>query len=364
MTKRILLIAGIAVLLVLVVLGWAWVTVRPDAGKFESFIKKHPDKAAIYIVRNDSVIASQNADTIMPLASTVKTLVAIAFARQVADGILKLEEEVDTLEPEKYYLHGTDGNAHRSWLQQMHHDSLLHGSKIKLRDIAKGMIRFSSNANTEYLMDRIGFDYINALRDTFGLTGHHALYPFTSALMVCCKTAGEDPKQFAEKLDRMPMEEYVKKSFEAHRRLKTDPSYKKTFDGGNLYLDIQHIWSNRLPGGSARQYVSLMQKINSRTYFDSTTQIILDAIFEWPMQYRSNREAFRHFGAKGGSTAFVLTQAVYTTDNDNNKTAMAVFFNNLTQLENVQLQSSFDAFILDVMTDVTFRKKLAEQFKP
>lgn len=364
MKKKIIIILSVIVAFAAIVFGWAYYTVYPSADRVAEFIKKHPGKAALYIIRNDTVIASQNADTIMPLASTVKTLIAIEFARQAAGGIIELNEEIDTLELDKYYLKGTDGGAHTEWLAQMHRDNLLTGGKAKVLDIAKGMIRFSSNANTEYLMDRLGFDKLDALLDTLDLKGHHKFYPFISALAICQKPKNDEIKPFTEKLDHMPMNEYVQQSFEAHDKLKNDPSFKKNFDGESIFIDQQRVWSNRLIGGSPKQYVSIMQKINSRTYFDSTTQIILDAIFEWPMKNKEISSSFKHLGMKGGSTAFVLTQALYGTDMQNNKTEIAVFFNNLYTLESIKLQASLDEFEQRVMTDEAFRKKLTELFKP
>ncbi len=363
MIKKILIGVGILIIFALGIFVWSWYTIKPDADKYLTFIKEHPEKAALYIVRNDTVIASQNADTIMPLASTVKTLIAIEFAKQATAGIIKLETEIDTAELDKYYLKGTDGNAHSNWLNQLHSDNLLNNGKVKLREVVKGMIRFSSNANTEYLMDLLGIENINALRDSLGLTGHHAIYPFVSSLMICAKQNNDDIKQFTEKLDLMPMDEYIKKSFEVHQKMKTNSSYKKTFDAGSLLIDQQHIWSNRLPGGSVKQYVSIMQKINSHTYFDSTTQIILDDIFEWPMINKKNRDTYKHFGGKGGSTTFVLTEAIYATDNQNNQTSIAIFFNNLFTMENIKLQAGSDEFISKILTDEIFRKKLQETFK-
>jgi len=364
MKKKILIVTGIIIVIIVAMLAWSYFTVKPDAFKVAEFIKQHPDKAAIYIIRNDTVLASQNADSIMPLASTVKTIVAIEFARQAAAGIINFKTLIDTLELDKYFLPGTDGGAHKNWLNQMREDSLFVGSKVKILDVAKGMVRYSSNANTEYLMDLLGFDNLNAQLDSLGLKGHHKLYPFISSLVVCAKPKGEDIKPFTEKLDKMPMDEYIRKSFEVHEKLKHDPSVKANFDGASIYIDQQKIWSNRLPGGSPKQYASIMKKINSRTYFDTTQQIIIDAIFEWPMIDIDIAAKFKHRGMKGGSTAFVLTQALYATDDDNNKTVIAVFFNNLYTLQSLELRSSCDEFNKKVLNDADFRTKLTELFKP
>jgi len=363
MKNRVLIISSIVILIIIICISWISFIVHEDGEKVLNFIKNNPEKSAIYLIRNDTVIAEQNSDTVMPLASTVKTVVAIEFARQVSNGIINPNEKIDTLELEKYYLGGTDGGAHYEWKKMLHKKNLLDSGKVSLLEIAKGMIRFSSNANTEFLMDKLGFDNLNSLLDSLNLKTHQKFYPFVSALFVCQKPKDEDDKQFIEKLGMMDMNEYLKKSFEVHAKLKHDTLFIKTFDGKRLYMEYQKIWSQRLIGGSPKEYASITKKINSRKYFDSSTQNILDEIMEWPMINSENKNSFNHFGSKGGSTAFVLTESLYTTDKSGNKTELALFFNNLSSLQNIRLQASLDDFILKTLKDESFRDKITETLK-
>jgi D-alanyl-D-alanine carboxypeptidase len=359
MKKKIFIALGIIILFAIVIYAWAFYIVNPNAQKVADFIKKHPNKAAIYFVRNDTAIVSQNADTIMPLASTVKIMVAIEFAKQASAKKINIFEEIDTLELDKYYLPESDGGAHPEWLNDMHAKHLLHGSKISLLEVAKGMIRYSSNANTEYLMDKLGFENLNNLRDSLGIENQHQLfYPIVGALLLCQKTKPIEVKQYAEELQMMTMDEYRKKCFEYHELLKNTSNYKQHFNINNIGIDLQKIWSLRLIGASCKAYVSIMQKINSRSYFDSITQNILDQLLEWPMAIGDNSKNFKHFGAKGGSTGFLLTEALYTTDFKNNSNSMAVFFNNLTALELMKMQSSLNEFEFKMMIDDKFRNNV------
>ena len=52
---------------------------------------------------------------------------------------------------------------------------------------------------------------------------------------------------------------------------------------------------------------------------------------EYILENPKNEEKIEHIGMKGGSTAFVLTKALYSTDNKGNKTELAYFFNNLSK---------------------------------
>ncbi|MEI8279102.1 MAG: serine hydrolase [Bacteroidota bacterium] len=121
------------------------------------YIKDHPVQSSIYLVRNDSVLADINSDRVMPLASTVKILIAIEYAKQVSKGIINPQEMIDSTELDHYYIPFTDGGAQPNWLKSMQQKQVIQGGKIPLVEVAKGMIKYSSNANTEYLIERLGW---------------------------------------------------------------------------------------------------------------------------------------------------------------------------------------------------------------
>eukprot|EP01034_Spumella_vulgaris_P007163 gene7163-9124_t len=75
----------------------------------------------------------------MPLASTVKIILAIEYARQAAAGEIDADEVVPIAELEKFHVDNTDGGAHESWLAS-----------------------FSSNANAEWLLDKLGSEKVEA----------------------------------------------------------------------------------------------------------------------------------------------------------------------------------------------------------
>ena len=67
---------------------------------------------------------------------------------------------------------------------------------------------------------------------------------------------------------------------------------------------------DRFIGANAKDYMSLLEKINSRNYFTPQMQGEVENIFKGTV----GEGIFEFAGQKGGSTAFVLTNSFYGTD--------------------------------------------------
>jgi D-alanyl-D-alanine carboxypeptidase len=341
----------------------ALVTTRVSAQNQDEvikFIKDNPKKASIVLVENDKEVLNVNGNQLMPLASAAKTTIAIEFSNQVAAKKLNANQNIAISELNKYYI-PLDGGAHAAWLKSLKKKK---GDSVSLLQIAQGMIRFSSNANTEYLEDLLGLANINRNIKTLKLKQHSPYYYFTTgALMTCLRPENIDVEKWTAQLEAMSMDEYRKRCETNHIKLKTDSTFIKTFSAVNLPLGIQKIWSDRLVASTTVDYVSIMQKINSRNYFKPNVQGILDRLMEWPMAYSGNQAAFKHLGQKGGSTAFISTDAFYVTDKNDFKLSCAFFFNNLTEKENAMIGRNFGNFEASIITDASFRQKLITALK-
>lgn len=322
------------------------------------FLLKNPKKCAVFWLRNDSLLVGHRSDTLMPLASTAKTIVAVEFAQQSAEGKVNLNERVPLSEVARFYIPDTDGGAHRAWLESLKTSKSTDNNTASLMEVAKGMMQFSSNANTEFLMWKLGLNNINANLPKLGLDKHQPLYPFVSALYVC------SDEHSATGLKKMPLSLYLQRTNKYFELLKVDTTVKTKFNMANVPLPVQRIWSDRLPGSTVREYAGLMKKINSRTYFSKSAQTVLDTLMEWPMRLNpDNKKKFVHFGAKGGSTAFVLNYALYATDKQGNKTEMVIFTNNLGVFEQTLLQAEFQVFIQRILTNDAKNKDILSILK-
>lgn len=355
MLKKILIGLGIIVGLVVLTGAFGVYYFLPSEDKVLNFIKTNPEKSSILLVRNDTIFASRNIDKVMPLASTVKIILAIEYAEQSANRQINPDELISLSDLDKFYVPNTDGGAHPSWLESI--KDKISDDKISIREISKGMIKFSSNANTEWLLNKLGIENVNNRLDSLGLKNHTEIYNIVSALFVG-KELFKDlkGKDLQKKLIELNQSEYINTTKIIHQKLLIDTLYKK--DIGDLGMEIQKIWSDKLPSSTVNDYVMVMKKINSRNYFSEKAQSYLDEVMEYILENPVNKEWLEHSGMKGGSTAFVLTKALYATDKKGNRTEMAYFLNNLSVLEMTRLQLSMNEFELKILTNNEFREKV------
>lgn len=327
--------------------------------------KAKDGKIAMAINFNDENMVSVNANSELPLASTMKIVVAIEFARQAAEGKLDPNQEVSLRELEHFYIPNTDGGAHPAWIKSLD-ASKKSDSAVSLYEVAKGMIGYSSNANTDYLMDVLGLENINNLLNDLELTTHDPLYPIVGALYIPLQLLHEEQvtKDFLlDELQGMEMNEYRERAITISKEWKANPlsSEKKEEMVKNLGMDIQRVWSDRLPGSSANDYMVIMEKLNNKEYFSEDVHRYLDPIMEQLMENSANQQWLEHAGQKGGSTAFVLTMAMYATDKHGNKTEMVFLADDLSRLQQQKLSRNLNSFQLRILREEAFREKVKEE---
>jgi D-alanyl-D-alanine carboxypeptidase len=336
---------------------------QKSADSLLNFIKQNKNRASIYLLENDSIIASINEDKKMPLASTVKILVAIEFAKQVAKHNILETEMVALSELDRFYLPNTDGDAHPNWLTYEKSKGHIINDSIQMLDVARGMIMFSSNANTEFLMEVLGLDNIKSNIDQLGLKKHTAIYPMVASLFMYQNPKKKSEKDILKGISRLSEEQYCRYIYDMHKALAYDTILKTKFRPQDLTLTMQKAWSERLPASTTKDYVRICSILNNRTYYDDEMYFVLSAILETIMENPANKQWLVHAGSKGGSTAWVLTKAIYATTKKGKRIEMAYFFNNLTQQENEKLQSWMNNFELNVLSDADFRKTIGQNLK-
>lgn len=335
---------------------------QPAADSLLSFIKNNPARSALYLVRNDSVLAKHNENKMMPLASTVKIMVAVEFAKQAGAGVIDPEQMVALSELDRYYIPFTDGNAHPMWLQFEKKRSNVKNDSISLLNVARGMTIFSSNANTEYLMALLGLDNINNNIRLFNLKDHTPVFPVVASLFVYQNPNHKKEEQILKDIRKLSNEQYARFIFGIHMALRNDTVLKPKFRPTDLTMNMQRVWSDRLSASTVKAYAQLASALNNRRYFDVTTYGILADILEYIMENPRNTAWLKHAGMKGGSTPWVLTKTMYATTKEGVRFELAYFFNDLTQEENNQLASWMNAFELMILTNPGFVDKIRDTF--
>jgi D-alanyl-D-alanine carboxypeptidase len=328
-----------------------------------NFIKENKKRASLYLTQNDTVLAKLNEDKMMPLASTVKILVAIEFAKQVAKNTIAETDMVALTELERYYLPNTDGDAHPNWVAYERSKGHIIQDSVQLFDIARGMIMFSSNANTEFLMELLGLDNINNNIQLLGLKKHSAIYPMVASLFMYQNPRKKSEADIIKGIGKLTEQQYCRYIYDMHKALAYDTLLKTKFRPQDLSMKMQKIWSDKLPASTTKEYVRICTILNNRAFFDDDTYAVLSGVLESIMENPANKTWLKHAGMKGGSTAWVLTKALYATTQKGERIEMVYFFNNLTINENDQLQGWMNSFELNVLSKAEFRKKISEALK-
>ncbi|KAF6576286.1 serine hydrolase [Paenibacillus sp. EKM212P] len=336
------------------------------------FVEANAEKVSITILRDGKKLAGQEENRMMPLASTVKTIIAIEYAKQAMVGKINPDGRVKLISLERFYLPGLDGGAHTAWLQNMEAKGRIQNETVSVRDVAKGMIQFSSNANAEYLMDKLGVGAINRTRAKMGLKNHDPIYPFVSSILIPYEWMRERQGEnwnntknnisAKEAIQAMSDTEFRRYARVIHNKLRRDVSgsYKRNADITTWYdQDYDRINTDRFVASTTAEYASLMSKLNCRQGFTKAEQKLLSEVLEEPfMVLPENQQSLKHTGQKGGSTAYALTLAMYATDKEGHTTELAVFFNDLDPSTNASFPEMINDFKKRLLHDESFRKEV------
>lgn len=351
-TKKRLIIYGS---LVLVIAISAFALFRDNPNYVVKHLAENRATSSLYVVENDVELIDYEATIVRPLASTVKIIIASEYAMQINDGQLESDEIISIDELNKHYLKGTDGGAHEEWLSHLDSEGA-----ITLHDVAKGMVTYSSNANTDYLINLLGADKINDRIKALGLTGHEDVYPIVGALLIPTHLKNESEElskaALTKKLEEMPMDMYRSLAIEISEALTVGSSaYNEELTSSK---EQQRVWSDRLPGATAQDYGKLVWAISNEQFPAKASEVLRD-LMEWPMTFNEqNKERFAHLGMKGGSTLFVLTDAVYAETLEGDQTEIVLLTDNLSFLKGFLLRHNLNSFVSNLIGNEEFQQEV------
>ena len=356
------LILGIKILIGVIFIKGAIQSNDNDKSEYfiPEYILNNPNNTAIKIVRNDTVLVSHNENKLMPLASTVKIIIAVEFAFQVDEKLINPDSIVSISEIDKYYIPRTDGGAHAQWKRSITGKSIV--DSISLMEIAIGMIRYSSNANTEYLLDVLGLDKVNQRITKLDINSHDPIYYLTSSQILSYVAFPEllsDEILLLDSLSNLTSADIQLWCDSIHEQLKKEKFNIESFQGNKL--SVQKIWSDNLPRSTVKEYSDLLSKINSKSYFKTEIHKTLDKMLEGLMLNATNRKWLKHAGQKGGETKYVLTNAAYGTTLTGNKTEIVFFLNDLENSRKFRKHTNI--LKLKILNSKEFRAEIVEMFK-
>jgi D-alanyl-D-alanine carboxypeptidase len=362
------------------------------AGDFLSQINNRKSQLAEYILANRETAAVvaytfdengeliddrcslfYNADTPLVVGSIIKSVVLAAYADTVIQGELDPNERILITDLESYYLPMTDGGAHVEGLASLGLKAESTGfatdqtAKVSLDDIARIMIDYSGNAETDYLIARLGKDKIASMISVAGLKQHtpiSSILGLTLALfnhenpliepeqrhaLITTTSAGDF--NYPEHL----MDLYLHDQEWRTAQIGFMQSSKFTEVAGKIAWDGQVEASQMFPKGTAREYAHFMAEIASGQFISAEVSARMQKKLEgaaayWPLRLLY----FDRFGAKDGATAGVLTLASYAVPKNGplaGQARIVVVFTNKLPFETWQEQYKNEGIYL-LQTDI------------
>lgn len=332
--------------------------------------KLNDDKMTSSLVFNENgeTKTAIHSDQLMSLASTVKIIVALEYAYQVEENKVNAEEKIDLKELEKYYVPKLDGGAHEAWLDYIKENGQAQGQKVSLREVTRGMIAFSSNANTEFLMRKLKVENMEQRLKELHIQNHTPLFFFTSALFMPYelkmkyypnKPMKEVKEQIIQKIRKMDDEKWIQLSTEINEELTINDTYQKDINIAEWWdSDFDLLFSDTFIKSTTSEYAKIMAFINNEK-LPPIAQKEMEYVLGMIMENETNQQWLKRAGKKGGSTNYILTDAMFAEDKQGNKFEIVLFFNDLKWYEGWKLSRSLNEFELKLLQEESFREKIS-----
>lgn len=321
------------------------------------YIVKNRNHCSFTVVKDGEKYIDFNSSKMTSLASTMKIILAIAFARAVTLKDLNPDESIDMQDIDCFYLPGTDGNAHSTWIQQ---ENI--GPKITLLEAVNGMIKYSSNACTDYIYMRLGEERIHKIIKDFHLTKHTDIFPINSTILMPAYLHVHeklDKKRIYYKLKYMEHHEYIQYSLKLNQML-----WER--QGEDLMKHVSIIKSSpiqreitrRMPASTTEEYAKLMYQIGQTDQLNVQEKELLDYLF---MTEDARKSDIRYW-FKGGSTAFLATCALWK-ETDKESISLSLFIEDYQRTGMRWIHQNFKGFLEAFLNEEEFRQEVVEYMK-
>jgi D-alanyl-D-alanine carboxypeptidase len=336
-----------------------------------AYIANHADDVSLvsYRLGDEAHGIYMNPDRPRALASTMKLLVLCAYYEAISLGTLRPDESVAIADWEKYYLRGTDGDAHAHTLAQLREGKYISGDKAQLQDLAYGMIRFSDNAAADYLMERLGRSRLDALPAQLGLPNEEPPLPVSGLFLSWESTRTKSSgTQLLTRYRALGRAGYADEVWRLSDQLRVDPQLRAAeharleAESWSITLhEIAALARELMPHGTARGYAELMARIQRGELPGSGA---LQTELQWPLENPGMRERFDQLGTKGGSVPGILTSATFAVPHGQSAPrVLALFFERMPIAVWLELNQNYvhQQFELKLLSDDAFFAKVQQR---
>lgn len=300
-------------------------------------IEAQPNDVAIVCMplNNPRSVVFHNAGMSFPLASVSKLLILLEYAQRVDTGAIPLDEMVSVAQLDRYNLPRTDRGAHDRFMDT-YPDNV---QNISLWDIAtEGMIQFSSNAASDYLLNRMAPIDWNTLHTQLGIVP--LTYPTPLTMIPLLMNNHETGMATTDTLANLSIEQgqnFFAQYIQNTAWREDEISYRSSGRGGfarrwpswSVQADILQTYT---PVGTANDFRNIMQAI-----YGNGTELSLNVKYmaRIALQWRNNsfiNQNYVEYGSKlGFYSGGTLTLVAYGEPIGGAPVISVIFFRNISR---------------------------------
>lgn len=296
------------------------------------YLGEHAENIELHVDDGHGSVLEHRVDESAPTASAVKVVHLAAYAQAVASGELDPNEAVPIAEWERWYLPGTDGDAHSRALQRLGVSGP--DATVTLEQMVSAMIQESDNAVPDYLRDRLGDDALRAAAERGGWSDFEVPTMLGSTIAILDPESNGD----ADSLQATA------------QRYADDPGYRE--EVGSLAIPEDFVLVNdRIDEtgahGTASGLSSLHRSIATGEFGPGSE--IARAQLEW----QPAPPGTEGLGFKGGSLPGVLTEAMTMRRTDGTVANAVLMVDRMSPEDYTSATTSFahQQLLLQAMTD-------------
>ncbi|MEH0156055.1 serine hydrolase [Limibacter armeniacum] len=325
-----------------------------------SFLKNNPNKMSLSYSVNGKEYIHYSDDLLVTVGQLSNMVIAVEYARQAAAGKIQPEKPVKISDINVYNL---NTNRFNVWTDYLTYTKKLRGGSIRLKDVAAGMISFSSESCADYLIDLLGMENINDNLQKLKLYQHTQIFPIGAADMLCSNPYNSPPELYIDSLYKLSQTDFIDATIKLRETLKKDTVLLNQI---NYESEHKHeylsLLSDKAPKSSTQEYVSLAEKINSRNYFSKAEQDHLNYVMEAiPMTSPITSKHFQYCGFMTSANIDMVMAVLYGTDKKGNKVQLACVFSDLSRSEHIDIATNINHFIFDIAENFDHMRKFKSE---
>ena len=289
-------------------------------------IENNPDDSSLLLIKNGETRIHLNQQAKRPLASVYKLILVFEYLDQCQQGKIHPDDPIHFRELKRYWIRWIDP-AFSRWLKAMKEARKMRRDRIALKEVVVGMLQYSCNTNTDFLLAKLGLDQVNNQLKKYELTDHDDVVPISTSVLASLSES---------KVDHTPSsvgklaQEYFRTMLQGKAIKGVDLNLLNHFN-----LEAQCRWSDLLPHASAETYSKVLRQFQELHPENEQLKEVID----WFGKVKSYQGLSG--GLKLGTTPKVFNVAMYATDSSGNRYELIYFLNNLNwdQRQRVELAS-------------------------